>query len=103
MNITLKNISQVSFFFFWVLGLAQLFVSFWVLKGLRMPVFVLLHQNLDLPFIFSALTYGSARASLQAEKMGLDSHRVFQLCVGLSLLIFLATLFINFSLPDAQL
>lgn len=103
MEKTLKNLASVSLFFLIITGGLQLSSTFLLAQGATGSALSLLSKSMDLPFLLSALLYGSARFSLSMEDMTGKGKLFFMLCCGGSALVLGAALFLNFSFADAQL
>lgn len=98
-----QNIARVSLFFFVVFGGMHISASLLLANGVVDPVDALIFNGLDLPFLFSALVYGSARLSLELELITGQVRVPLMVCSGFSLVIFCGALYFNFALPDAKL
>lgn len=98
-----QNIAHVSLFFFVVFGGMHISASLLLANGVVDQVDALIFNALDLPFLFSALVYGSARLSLEMELIMGQIKAPFIVCSSFSLVIFLSALYFNFALPDANL
>lgn len=103
MEKTLKNLASVSLFFLVITGGAHLSASFLLIQGNQSELLMILAQSLDLPFLLSALLYGSARFSLALEEATGKGKIALILCSIFSLLMLSTALFVNFAFPDVQL
>ena len=100
---TLKNLASVSLFLLVIVGGAHLSATFLIMQGAKNETLILLFQTLDLPFLLSALTYGSAKFSLSMEEATGKGKAFFILSVLLSTVILGSAIFINFAFLDAKL
>ncbi len=100
---TLKNLASVSLFFLIVTGGLHLSSTFLVAQGAENATLSLLFQSLDLPFLLSALLYGSAKFSLSMEDATGKGKLAFTLCCVFTGLVLCSALFVNFTFSDAQL
>lgn len=103
MQRTLENLADVAFFFFVAFGLLHISSSLLVAQGaLGRPAW-LLFQSLDLPFLLSALVFGSAKLSLLSENI-FGNVKVPAIALSLvSLAVMIFALYYNFLIPDAIL
>ena len=100
---TLKNLASVSLFFLIVTGGLQLSSTFLLAQGANSSALLLLSQSLDLPFLLSALLYGSSKFSLSMEDTMGKGKLFFMVCCGLGVVALGAALVLNFTFADAQL
>lgn len=99
----LKSLSQVSFFFFAVLGILHIGVSSLTAQGVVTTETRVLFYVLDLPFLLAALIYASTRLSLTLGKI-FDNHKwPLILCSVLASVVFIGALVLNFFIPDVRL
>ncbi len=103
MEKTLKSLASVSLFFLILVGGAHLSATFLLMQGAENKTLELLFQTLDLPFLLSALIYGSAKFALAMEEATGKGKTVFVLCSLLSTVVLSSALFINFAFSDAKL
>lgn len=103
MQKTLQNLAHVSLFFFVVLGGLHISASLLLANGAVDRVDSLLFNALDLPFLFAALVYGSARFSLALENLTGNLKVPVIVCGSFSFLVFVGALYFNFGLTDANL
>jgi len=98
MNKTAENINKVSFIFFAILGVTHL-LSMLMLANNYMPTIAeIIYKTLDLPFLLSALIYGSSAFQLGLYKIGLHSRILTIILISLSTAIFVTALYLNFKL-----
>lgn len=103
MQKALYSLADVSLWFFLVFGGLHLSSTLLLAQGISNPGNTLLFNALDLPFILSALLYGTARFSLSLGSIT-DNFKIPTLVLSvLSGLVFLLVLFLNFGFPDAKL
>lgn len=100
---TLKNLASVSLFFLILVGGVHLSATFLLMQGAQNKTLELLFQTLDLPFLLSALLYGSAKFSLSMEEATGKGKAVFVACTLLSTVLLSGALFINFAFLDVNL
>lgn len=100
---TLKNCASVSLFFVVLMGGAHISATFLLMQGANNPTLVLLFNTLDLPFLLSALLYGSSKISLAMEEATGKGKTVFIICTVLSTIILGSAAFLNFAFLDANL
>lgn len=86
-----------------LVGGAHLSTTFLLIQGNETQLLNILAQSLDLPFLFSALLYGSAKFSLTIEEATGKGKLSFIACSALSIVILGTALFVNFAFPDVQL
>ncbi len=103
MQKTLQSLASVSFLFFVVLGGLHVSSSLLIAQGVINPADTLLFNALDLPFLLSALLYGSAQLSLTLEDIVGNLKVPFVICSALSVAVFAGALYLNFGFPDANL
>lgn len=103
MQKTLQSIAQVSFIFFAGLGIIHIASSFLVAQSEVNKMDWLAFQTLDLPFLFMGLLYGSSKLSLSMGNIFGNEKIAFIILSGISIVIFLAVLYVNFIFPDAKL
>ncbi len=103
MQKTLQNLASVSLLFLVVTGGLHISSTFLLLQGVENHTLTLLFNSLDLPFLLSALLYGSAKFSLSMEDIAEKGRSTFFACMGLSGMVLLAALYMNFISPNAQL
>jgi hypothetical protein len=99
----LQNLAHVSLFFFVIFGGLHISASLLLANGVVDRVDSLIFNALDLPFLFAALVYGSARFSLALESITGNVKVPFIVCSSFSFLVFLGALYLNFGLADANL
>ncbi len=100
---TVKSISLVSIFFVMIFGGLHISSTFLLKQGVQNEILALIRRSLDLPFLFPALVYGTARASLMTEKItgNLKNALVF-FGIASSVLLTIAII-INFGIKDAAI
>jgi hypothetical protein len=103
MQKTLQSIADVSLLFFVVFGGLHIGASLMLAQGISSRVDVLIFNALDLPFLLSALLYGTARFSLALEEITGNLKIPVIVCSVFSTTVFLGALYLNFVLPDANL
>ncbi len=103
MQKTLQNLAHTSLIFFVIFGGLHISASLLIANGVVDKTDVLLFNSLDLPFLFSALVYGSSKLSLTLEVITGNVKIPFIVCSGLSLVVFVGALYFNFGLSDANL
>ncbi|QQR55246.1 hypothetical protein IPG41_01660 [Candidatus Peregrinibacteria bacterium] len=103
MEKTLKNLASVSLLFLVLTGGLHLSATFLWIQGEQNATLKLFSQSLDLPFLLSALLYGSTRFSLSMEEATNKGKVFFIACSLVSALILSVALFTNFAFPDASL
>lgn len=77
--------------------------SFLIAQGVIDKPTFLIFNALDLPFLLAGLTYGTSKLSLTLAKIFGNVKVPLLICTGVSLVIFLIALYVNFLLPDANL
>jgi len=102
MQTTLKNLSQVSLWFFMIFGGLHISSSLLIAEGVIDNSDLLLFNILDLPFLAMGLIYGSSKLSLILENITGNLKTPLIICSILSVVIFLMALFLNFGFTDAQ-
>ena len=103
MEKTLKSLASVSLFFLIVVGGTHLSATFLLVQGAENETLALLFKSLDLPFLLSALLYGSAQFSLLMQDATGKGKPAFIASCVLSVFVLSTALFINFAFPDVQL
>lgn len=103
MEKTLKNLASVSLLFVILIGGAHISSTFLLMQGTQNKTLELLFNTLDLPFLLSALLYGSTTFSLSMEEATGKGKAVFIVCTILSAVILSGAIFLNFAYLDAQL
>lgn len=103
MQKTLQNLAQTSLIFLVIFGGLHICSSFLVIGNVENRILLILFNSLDLPFLLSALIYGSTKLSLTFEKITGDPKKAFIVCSAISVALFATALYLNFALPDAKL
>lgn len=103
MQKTLQNLASVSLLFLVVTGGIHISSTFLLLQEVENRTLLLLFHSLDLPFLLSALLYGSAKLSLSMEDIAEKGSSTFYACLGISSIVMSVAFYINFVLPNAQL
>lgn len=103
MQKTLQNLASVSLLFLVVTGGIHISSTFLLLQGVENHTLTLLFHSLDLPFLLSALLYGSAKLSLSMEDIAEKGRSAFFACMGLSSVVLLLALYMNFISSNVQL
>lgn len=98
MNKTAENINKVSFPFFAILGITHILSTLMLLNEYAPNIAGIIYKTLDLPFLLSALIYGSSAFQLGLYKIGLHSRILTIILVILSTGIFVTALYLNFKL-----
>ncbi len=96
----LKDIHDVSAFYFFVLGGLYVIAALSFRNDFLTEQMLILIRILDIPFAMICLAYGGSTLALQLYN---QEHQQFSPWVnaifGVCLLLFLSVLFINFALP----
>lgn len=103
MQKTIQSISQISFFFFLIFGLLHISASFLVAQHIVNRTDWFVFNTIDLPFLFSALLYGTSRLSLTLGDIFGNEKIPFVILAAISICLFLFALYLNFIFPDAKL
>jgi len=74
-----------------------------IAQGVVNSTDTLLFKVLDLPFLFSALLYGTSQLSLTLEDITGNLKVPLLLCSLFSIAAFVGALYLNFGFPDANL
>ena len=103
MEKTLRNSSEIAFYFFLALGTAHISASLLVAQGVVGHFDWLIFSSFDLPFLLTGLVYMTCRLSLEMGDI-FGSYKIPLIILSsLSTLAFIVALYLNFILQDAVL
>lgn len=103
MQKTLHSLASVSFLFFVVLGGLHISTALLISQNVVNSADVLLFNALDLPFVLSALLYGTSQLSLTLENITGNLKLPVAVLGMISLAVFSGVLYLNFAFPDVSL
>lgn len=103
MQKTLQNIGDTALLFLVIFGGLHISTSLLLAQGTRSAMDVLIFNVVDLPFLMAALLYGTAHLSFTLEEITGNLKIPLVVCSALAVLAFLAALYLNFGLADANL
>lgn len=103
MDKTIKNISEVAFFFFFTTGALHIVSSLLIAQNIFTKPDWLIFNSFDLPFLFSGLIFMTTKLSQQLEDIFGDIRLPVILLGTVSTFIFAFALYLNFVLPDASI
>jgi hypothetical protein len=103
MQKTLQNLSSVSLVFLAVTGGLHISAAILISEKVSSTFNLIIWNALDMPFLLSALLYGTARISLAFENITGSAKTALIVCSALSGIVLLGALFLNFLIPDAKL
>ncbi|EKD48346.1 MAG: hypothetical protein ACD_65C00007G0001 [uncultured bacterium] len=96
MSKTIENINKISFPFFAVLGITHILSMLMLANNYVPTIAEIIYKTLDLPFLLSALIYGSSAFQLGLYKIRLHSRILTIILVILSSMIFMTAIYLNF-------
>lgn len=102
MEQTLKNLASASLLFLVITGGIHISSTFLLIQGNLNPILYTFFQSFDLPFLISALSYGSAKLSLTLEEATGKGKLALTVCGIFSMILLSLALFVNFAFPDAK-
>ncbi|MEK7145957.1 MAG: hypothetical protein AAB802_02115 [Patescibacteria group bacterium] len=103
MEKTLKSVSEISFIFFLAFGILHIASSILIAKGILERSDWIIFNSFDLPFLLSALVFGSSRLSLSLFNILGESKTPVVALSFISFCLFGFALYLNFLVPDAVL
>ena len=100
---TLQNVAQVALIFFIFFGFLHISASILIAQEIIAKPNWIIFNVLDLPFILAGLVYASAKLSLMFGRITDNYRTPLIICSGVSIVLFLIALYLNFVLPDATI
>lgn len=101
MQKTLQNIGDTALIFLVFFGGLHISTSLLLAQGARSVMDVLIFNAVDLPFLMTALLYGTTNLSLTLEEVTGNLKVPLVVCSTLAVLAFMGALYLNFGLADA--
>lgn len=95
---TASNLQKVSLLFFFILGILQILGGIWATQGEYLPISLIVHRILDIPFAITGLIYGCSTIHHHAT----PTHKK-GLSIFFSILVigtFITLIGINLLIPD---